>query len=121
MRLLEPHTGAAAVLVDEFYAGQLKRPSKYRKATREAGILSFFLGRIGSFATDCFRGSRRFGRCCGFCGARGSGPRKTDANRRNAAKSTGPMTQCGKLQSRRNAMRHGLTAATVVPAMEDKE
>src|SRR3989304_2934365 len=43
------------------------------------------------------------------------------ANRRNAAKSTGPNTPHGKLQSRRNAMRHSLTARTIVTAMEDAE
>ena len=31
------------------------------------------------------------------------------------------MTQSGKQQSRRNAMRHGLTAETVVPAIEDRQ
>ena len=31
------------------------------------------------------------------------------------------MTQSGKQQSRRNAMRHGLTAATVVTAIEDSQ
>src|ERR1035438_1976484 len=47
--------------------------------------------------------------------------KQVSANRQNAAKSTGPITQNGKLQSRRNAMRHGRTAATVVPAVEDAE
>src|SRR5439155_18139466 len=36
-------------------------------------------------------------------------------------RSTGPITAEGKLHSRRNAVRHGLTAETVIGALEDSE
>src|SRR4051812_17695714 len=42
-----------------------------------------------------------------------------EANRLNARKSTGPRTEGGKRQSRQNARRHGLTAETVIAALED--
>ena len=47
--------------------------------------------------------------------------RQIEANRRNARKSTGPTTEEGKQQSRRNALRHGLTAETVIGALEDAD
>jgi hypothetical protein len=47
--------------------------------------------------------------------------RKIAANRQNALMSTGPKTESGKLRSRKNAVRHGLTAETVVPDLEDAE
>jgi len=47
--------------------------------------------------------------------------RQIEANRRNALKSTGPKTEAGKQVSRRNALRHGLTAETVLSALEDAE
>jgi hypothetical protein len=43
------------------------------------------------------------------------------ANQRNAQKSTGPKTEEGKRQSRRNAVRHGLCAETVIETVEDIE
>ena len=47
--------------------------------------------------------------------------RQIAANRRNARKSTGPITEEGKQRSRCNAVRHGLTAETVIGALEDAE
>jgi len=43
------------------------------------------------------------------------------ANRRNAMNSTGPRTEQGKEISRRNALRHGLTAERLLLAGEDAE
>jgi hypothetical protein len=47
--------------------------------------------------------------------------RQIAANRHNAEKSTGPRTEAGKRRSRRNALRHGLCAETVVEILEDVE
>ena len=47
--------------------------------------------------------------------------RQIEANRRNARLSTGPVTEDGKKKSRQNALRHGLTAETVIDALEDAE
>ena len=47
--------------------------------------------------------------------------RQIEANRRNAQLSTGPVTEEGKNKSRQNALRHGLTAETVIDALEDAE
>jgi hypothetical protein len=47
--------------------------------------------------------------------------RQIEANRRNALRSTGPRTDEGKQQSRQNALRHGLTAETVIDGLEDSE
>ena len=45
--------------------------------------------------------------------------RQIEANRRNALRSTGPTSEDGKRRSRQNAVRHGLSAETVVEIVED--
>ena len=45
--------------------------------------------------------------------------RQIEANRRNAIRSTGPSTEEGKYRTRRNAVRHGLCAETVIEIVED--
>jgi hypothetical protein len=47
--------------------------------------------------------------------------RQIEANRRNALGSTGPKTNLGKQRASQNAVRHGLTAETVMVPLEDAE
>jgi len=47
--------------------------------------------------------------------------RQLEANRCNALKSTGPRTLNGRQASRRNALRHGLIAETLIEPLEDLE
>jgi hypothetical protein len=47
--------------------------------------------------------------------------RQIEANRRNSLKSTGPKTDDGKRHASQNAVRHGLTAETVIVPMEDAD
>jgi hypothetical protein len=47
-------------------------------------------------------------------------PRKAEANRRNAQKSTGPKTPEGKDAVRLNALKHGLLCREVLLPGEDK-
>jgi hypothetical protein len=47
--------------------------------------------------------------------------RQIEANRLNALRSTGPKTESGNEISRHNALRHGLTAETVICALEDAD
>ena len=47
--------------------------------------------------------------------------KQIEANRRNAQNSTGPRTEAGKERASRNAVRHGLTAETVIEPLEDDE
>jgi len=47
--------------------------------------------------------------------------RPIESNRRNALRSTGPKTEPGKQRGSRNAVRHGLTAETVIEPLEDPE
>ena len=48
-------------------------------------------------------------------------PKQIEANRRNAAMSTGPRTEEGKATSSRNAIRHGVLASVVVAQCEDRD
>jgi hypothetical protein len=47
--------------------------------------------------------------------------RQIESNRRNALRSTGPKSETGKQSSSKNAVRHGLTAETVIEPLEDPE
>jgi hypothetical protein len=47
--------------------------------------------------------------------------RQAEANRENAQRSTGPKSEAGRAASKWNALKHGLTAASVVIPGEDPE
>jgi len=44
-----------------------------------------------------------------------------EANRRNAQKSTWPKTDEGKASTRCNALRHGMAALTIMPALPQED
>ena len=44
-----------------------------------------------------------------------------EANRRNAQKSTGPKTERGKACVRRNALKHGMAALTIMPVLPQED
>ena len=44
-----------------------------------------------------------------------------EANRRNAQKSTGPKTERGKAHAKLNAIKHGLTARTIMPVLPQED
>src|SRR5687768_1443606 len=48
-------------------------------------------------------------------------PKQIEANRRNAQKSTGPVTDLGKGVARFNSLKHGMTASTTVLPYEDAQ
>lgn len=49
-----------------------------------------------------------------------SSNRRREANRKNACKSTGPRTMAGKLRSRENAIKHGLTAGIALTSEDEQ-
>src|SRR3712207_5830884 len=52
-------------------------------------------------------------------GTKMASQKQIDANRRNAQKSTGPVTEAGKAVAKFNALRHGMTAESAVLPYED--
>ena len=44
-----------------------------------------------------------------------------EANRRNAQKSTGPKTERGKARAKLNAIKHGLTARTIMSVLPQED
>ena len=47
-------------------------------------------------------------------------PKRIDANRRNARRSTGPKSDAGRKRASLNGLKHGLTAQTVLLPFEDR-
>ncbi|HMF37387.1 MAG TPA: hypothetical protein VKF17_12135, partial [Isosphaeraceae bacterium] len=44
-----------------------------------------------------------------------------EANRRNSQMSTGPRTNDGKARARRNSLKHGMAALTIMPSLPQED